>query len=107
MKYAYMPLGMWILYRSSFQKHLVSDLGLTKAEAKRVATSAGPKYREIIGKLPEFEKADRFKMNIVNCALLAAFLLSMKEKPPVDRLTDFYAHAMMNWPDELSNVPAP
>ena len=97
MKYTGMPLGMWILYRSSFQKHLVSDLGLTEAEAKQVAAAAKPKYKEIIGKLPEFEKADRFEMNIVNCALLASFLLSMKEKPPVDKLTDFYAHAMMNW----------
>lgn len=101
MKYAGMPWGMWILYRKSFQTHLVSDLGLTDAEAKTVAASAKPMYKDIIGKLPEFEKADRFKMNIVNCALMTAFLLSMKEKPSVEKLTDFYAHAMMNAPTRL------
>ena len=34
--------------------------------------------------------ADRFKMNIVNCALLGAFVLPMPERPDVERLTDFY-----------------
>lgn len=36
--------------------------------------------------------ADRFKMNIVNCALLGAFVLSMPEWPDVERLTDFYEY---------------
>ena len=80
MKYAGMPMGMWILFRRAFRNHLVSVLGFTEAEAARTLTIAKPKYREIIGKLPEFEKADRFKMNIVNCAMLSAFVLSMKKK---------------------------
>ena len=45
--------------------------------------------------LPEFERGDRFKMNIVSCALLAAFVLSMPERPNVERLTEYYAGAMM------------
>lgn len=98
MKYSGMPWGMWLLYKGSFRKHLVSDLGLTETEAKAVASAAKPKYKEIISKLPEFEKADRFKMNIVNCAMLSAFLLAMKEKPTVEKLTVFYANAMMNPP---------
>lgn len=89
---------MWLLYRKSFQIHLVSDLGLSDAEAKAVTAAAKPKYREIIDKLPEFEKVVWFKMNIVNCALLIAFLLSMKEKSSVEKLTAFYASAMMNAP---------
>ena len=34
--------------------------------AKAITKKAKPQYREIIRRLPEFEKADRFKMNIVN-----------------------------------------
>lgn len=59
---------------------------------------AKPKYREIIADLPEFEKADRFKMNIVNCAMLGAFILSMPERPDVERLTEYYAKSMMTKP---------
>jgi len=64
MKYAGMPMGMWMLFRKSFRDHLVSVLSFTETEARRTAAAAKPKYREIIGKLPEFEKADRFKMNM-------------------------------------------
>ena len=35
-------------------------------------------------------------MNIVNCALLSAFILDMPERPGVEKLTEFYAKAMMN-----------
>lgn len=31
-------------------------------------------------------------MNIVNCALLGALVLSMPERPDVERLTDFYEY---------------
>lgn len=31
-------------------------------------------------------------MNIVNCALLGALVLSMPERPNVERLTDFYEY---------------
>ena len=40
---------------------------------KRSRKKAKPKYKAIIA----FEKADRFKMNIVNCAMIGAFILSM------------------------------
>ena len=101
MKYAGMPMGMWILFRRSFRDHLVSALGLAETEAAETLTAAKPKYREIIGKLPEFEKADRFKMNIVNCAMLSAFVLSLKKKPSIEKLTDYYAGSMMNGPVRL------
>ena len=98
MKYIGMPLGMWFLFKNSFQDHLVSVLGLSAEEANAVTAAAKPKYREIIGKLPEFEKADRFKMNIVNCALLSSFILSMKSRPSVEKAAEFYGKAMMNKP---------
>ena len=98
MKYIGMPYGMWLLYRKSFREHLVSVLGCTPREAKEITEKAEPKYREIIEKLPDFEKGDRFQMNIVNCALLCAFLLSMERRPKVEDATVFYAQAMMTAP---------
>ena len=95
MTYLGMPMGMWLLFRSSFREKLVSVLGFDEGDAIRTTEAAKARYREIIGRLPEFEKADRFKMNIVNCAMLSAFLLSMEKKPDVDQVTDFYALAMM------------
>ena len=98
MNYSGMPMGMWALFRGSFRDKLVSVLGYSEKEADQITASAMPKYREIIKKLPEFEKADRFKMNIVNCAMLSAFVLSMEKKPSAEKLTDYYAAAMMTAP---------
>ncbi len=98
MKYAGMPAGMWLLFAGSFRKHLSSVFSYDQETARIVSAKAKPKYREIIGKLPEFEKADRFKMNIVSCAMLSAFVLSMQKKPSVEKLTDYYAKSMMTGP---------
>ena len=98
MRYAGMPAGMWVLFRRSFRDRLVSELGFSGEEADRTVSAAKPRYKEIIGKLPEFEKGDRFKMNIVNCAMFCAFLLSMKEIPDTDSLSDYYEKAMMTAP---------
>ena len=95
MKYIGMPMGMWVLFRRSFRKKMVSVLGYDERRVARITREAKPRYRKIIAKLPEFEKADRFKMNIVNCAMLSAFLLSMETKPPVEQLTEYYGQAMM------------
>ena len=98
MKYAGMPLGMWVLFAGSFQKQLIAVLGYDKATAKQITKISKPKYKEIIAKLPEFEKIDRFKMNLVNCAIIGAFILSMPERPDVDILSDYYAKSMMTKP---------
>ena len=98
MKYAGMPLGMWAMFAGSFQKQLTAVLGYDPETAKAITKTVKPKYREIIANLPEFEKADRFKMNIVNCAMLGAFILSMPRRPEVEPLTEYYAKAMMTQP---------
>ena len=98
MKYAGMPFGMWVLFSGSFQKQLTAVLGYDAATAKTITKKAKPQYRQIIRRLPEFEKADRFKMNLVNCAMIGAFILSMPQRPEVDRLTDYYAKSMMTKP---------
>ena len=73
-------------------------LGYDAAAAKVIAKKAKPQYRQIIRRLPEFEKADRFKMNLVNCAMIGAFILSMPQRPEVEPLTEYYARAMMTKP---------
>lgn len=101
MKYTGMPMGMWYLYEKSFIDHLVSVMDYDRETAEEVASKAKWKYRSIIDKLPEFEKEDRFRMNIVNCAMLIAFILNMPERPSVEVLADFYERAMMNKPTKL------
>ena len=72
MTYFGMPFGMWTMFAGSFQKQLTAVFGYDADTVKAIAKIAKPKYREIISELPEFEKADRFKMNIVNCAMIGA-----------------------------------
>ena len=98
MTYFGMPFGMWALFAGSFQKQLTAVFGYDSDTAKGIAKSAKPKYKAIISDLPEFEKEDRFKMNIVNCAMLGAFVLSMPERPDVEQLAVYYANAMMTKP---------
>lgn len=98
MQYCGMPMGMWALFARSFRIQLTAVFGYDADTAKAVARKAKPKYKEIIRVLPEFEKSDRFKMNIVNAALLGAFVLSMPERPDVERLTEYYAASMMTKP---------
>lgn len=98
MKYAGMPTGMWALFEGSFREQLTEVFGYDEDAAHQIAKMAKPKYKEIIQGLPEFEKADRFKMNIVNCAMLGAFILSMPRRPEVGPLTEYYAKAMMTKP---------
>ena len=95
MKYLGMPWGMWALFSRSFRAQLTEVFGYDVGTAAEITRKAKPLYREIISRLPEFEKADRFQMNAVNCAMLGSFILSMPERPDVERLTDFYAKAMM------------
>ena len=95
MKYFGMPLGLWVLFHASFQDRLTKEFGLSAEEAGTVAARAKIDYKKIIADLPEFEKKDRFQMNAVNCAMLAAFILNMPRRPDVDTLQRYYAEAMM------------
>ncbi len=84
MKYIGMPSGMWTLFGRSFRKNLVEVLGEDERTARTVTRAAKKRYREILSDLLEFEKADRFKMNIVNAAMLGTFVLSMPQRPGVE-----------------------
>ena len=98
MKYIGMPMGMWALFALSFRKQLTAVFGYDADAAREIAKKAKLKYREIIAEVPEFEKGDRFKMNLVNCALLGAFILAMPRRPEVEPLTEYYAKSMMTEP---------
>ena len=98
MKVFGMPAGMWALFVGSFRSKLTEVLGYDRPAAAEITRKARGKFRELIGKLPDFEKGDRFQMNIVSCAMLAAFVLSMPKRPDVDELTAYYAAAMMTGP---------
>ena len=83
MTYFGMPFGMWTLFTKSFRKQLTEVFGYDTDTAKTITKKAKTKYKEIICELPEFEKGDRFKANLVNCAMIGAFILSMPEHPAV------------------------
>ena len=95
MKYLGMPAGMWALFAGSFRRHLTDELGYTRRTAEKITREAHREYLRLIAGLPAFEKGDRFRMNIVNCAMLAAFVLRMPERPTVEALTAYYRAAMM------------
>ena len=94
MKYTGMPAGMWLLFAGSFRKQLIETLGYDAIRAREITSKAKREYKRIIQGLPEFEKGDRFRMNIVSCAMLGAFLLKMPVKPTVDQAADYYREAM-------------
>ncbi len=101
MKYMGMPAAMWMMYKKSFRDCLVSDLGFDNETAAEISKRAKMGYRKIIKKLPEFEKKDIFVTNIVNCALLIAYLQSMDRRPGLDELTEYYANAMTVLPTKI------
>ena len=95
MKYAGIPMGMWMLFHRSFTHQLTAVLGQSAESAKATEKAAKQEYRRIIARVPDFEPGDRFQMNIVNCAMLCAYVLHMPKRPTVQTLTDYYAKSMM------------
>lgn len=95
MKYMGMPVALWAVFTRSFRKNLETCFGLNATEAKEVTRKAKVRYKKIIRELPEFEKEDRFKMNIVSCAMIGAFVLSMPKRPDVKTLTNYYRDSSM------------
>lgn len=95
MNYFGLPLLMWVVYKNSFKKNLVTTLSFTEVEAKKITKLSKIKYKEIINKLPKFDKKDHFITNSVNCALYSSFLLSMDKKISVEEATRYYQKSMM------------
>ncbi len=95
MKYIGMPAGMWLLFASSFKRQLSETLRFTSQQAEEISHQAKKRYRQIIADLPEFERGDRFRMNIVSCAMLSGFILAMPQRSDTDLMADYYRRAMM------------
>lgn len=92
MKYGLIPKAMWMVYSGTFQKQLTETL--REPDPKGVMKAAHKKYKEILADVDEFEKGDSFLINIVNCALLSAVLLSVQNKYTVEEVRVFYRKAM-------------
>ena len=88
-------MAMWAVFAKSFRTQLTAVLGYDAATAKQITKTAKPKYKEIIAKLPEFEKRDRFQLNIIGCAMLGAFVLCIPKRPDAEALTVYYENAQM------------
>lgn len=98
MKYTGKPFTMWTLFGGSFRNELCQTFYYSKRKAKGVAKQAKVHYKEIIHRLPEFDKEDPFQVNIISCAMFIAFLLAMENKPNVDGAMQWYQNAMMTKP---------
>ena len=95
MRYDGMSIGIWWLFAGSFRRQLSDVFGYDGDTARAVMAAAKKTYRTILAELPAFEKADRFKINLLSCAMLGAVILSMPRRPDAEQLTDYYAKAMM------------
>ena len=95
MRYIGKPVGMWLLFAGSFEKNLITVLGYDTIMSISIKTKAKSTYREIIKSLPKYEKGDHFKTNIIECAMLAAFLLNMTDKPSLNETTQYFQSSIM------------
>lgn len=67
MKYGFMPKLMWTVYKGTFKKQLSETL--REENPNEVMKSAHTKYKEILADVDEFEKGDRFLINILSFKL--------------------------------------
>ncbi len=88
---------MWAVFRKSFEQNL-AVFGIDKSVGQTVMKKAKGEYKNIIGKIPEFEKGDHFKTNLVNASMLAAVLLSLPERPDVKSVEVYYRKSIMTPP---------
>lgn len=92
MKYGFIQKVMWAGYKGTFKKHLTETLRETDPTA--VMKAAHKKYKEILLDVDEFDKGDRFLINILSCALLSSVLLSIKNKCSLEEVRVYYRKAM-------------
>jgi len=92
MKYGFIEKLMWTGYKGSFKKQLSQTL--RESEPDAVMKAAHKKYKEILSGVTEFDKGDRFLINIVSCAMLSSILLSIKKEYTVEEVRVYYRKAM-------------
>ena len=92
MKYGFIQKIMWTGYKGTFRKQLTETL--RENDPKAVMKAAHKKYKEILAGVTEFDKGDRFLINILSCAMLSSILLSVKNKYTVEEVRVYYRKAM-------------
>lgn len=92
MKYGFIPKLMWAGYKGTFKKEL--SVTLHESDPSKVMKNAHKKYKEILSGVDEFEKGDRFLINIVSCAMLSSILLSVENKYLLEEVRLYYRNAM-------------
>lgn len=68
---------------------------MTEDNPRMIMKKARSRYREILSNIPDFDQDDRFLVNILSAAMLAAVYLHLPEKPSLDAVTAYYHKAMM------------
>lgn len=92
MKYGLLAKAMWRGYQKTFYRQLTdtfheeNPMALMK-EAKR-------RYKKILSYVDEFEKGDRFVINILSCSMLDSVLLTAKNKYSLEEVREYYRKAM-------------
>lgn len=80
MGYGFIQRLMWTGFKGTFRKQLSKSFD--ERNPAEVMKNARKKYRKILSGVDEFEKGDRFLMNILSCAMLSAVLLSTEKNIP-------------------------
>lgn len=91
MRYGIMPKLMWQVFAPSFKRALPL---ITEQAASALMKNARAAYRHILSGIPEFDKDDRFLMNILSAAMLVAVLKQLGSKPSLEQVTAYYHKAM-------------
>lgn len=94
MKYGFLPRAMWMAFSRSFRKALV--IVLQEPDPATVMQKACKEYRAILGGVNEFDKDDKFIINILSCAMLAAVLRNIGKPCDVETARKYYEAAMNN-----------
>lgn len=91
MKYGFLPRAIWFVFRGSFQKQLPS---ITQQNPRLLMRKAKKAYRTVLHTIPEFDKGDRFLVNILSASMLAAVYLNLLKRPNLSAMTSYYHNAM-------------
>lgn len=92
MRYGFIQRLMWTGFKGTFRKQLSKSFD--ERNPAEVMKNASKKYRKILSGVDEFEKGDRFLMNILSCAMLSAVLLSTEKKYSLEEVRVYYRRAM-------------
>ena len=74
MQYGFMPRLMWSAFAPGFKAALPM---ITPDDAERTMRAAKARYQSILAKVNEFDRDDRFLVNILSGAMLAAVYIGL------------------------------